>query len=113
MLIKKKYNEQVLWDNAIRLMPRGTQTMSKCPDQFVDGVYPKFVKSGKGAYLYGLDGKKYLDYMCALGPIILGYNHKTTNKAIKKQLKRWNYILLAYITRTRISPINFRCSSMC
>ena len=31
-------------------MPRGTQTMSKCPDQFVDGVYPKFVKSGKGAY---------------------------------------------------------------
>jgi len=80
-------NEQELWDNAIRLMPRGTQTMSKCPDQFVDGVYPKFVKSGKGAYLYGLDGKKYLDFMCALGPIILGYNHKLTNKAIKKQLK--------------------------
>lgn len=80
-------NEQELWDNAVRLMPRGTQTMSKCPDQFVDGVYPKFVKSGKGAYLYGLDGKKYLDFMCALGPIILGYNHKPTNKAIEKQLK--------------------------
>jgi len=87
MLTKKKIDEQALWDNAIRLMPRGTQTMSKCPDQFVDGVYPKFVKSGKGAYLYGLDGKKYLDYMCALGPIILGYNHPSTNKAIKKQLK--------------------------
>ena len=87
MLTKKKIDEQVLWDNAVRLMPRGTQTMSKCPDQFVDGVYPKFVKSGKGAYLYGLDGKKYLDYMCALGPIILGYNHRSTNKAIKNQLK--------------------------
>ena len=58
MLTKKKIDEQALWDNAVRLMPRGTQTMSKCPDQFVDGVYPKFVKSGKGAYLYGLDGKK-------------------------------------------------------
>jgi glutamate-1-semialdehyde-2,1-aminomutase len=80
-------NEQELWENAVRLMPRGTQTMSKCPDQFVDGIYPKFVKSGKGAYLYGLDGKKYLDYMCALGPIILGYNHKRTNEAIKNQLK--------------------------
>jgi glutamate-1-semialdehyde aminotransferase len=87
MLTRKKINEEELWGNALRLMPRGTQTMSKCPDQFVDGVYPKFVKSGKGAYLYGLDGKKYLDYMCALGPIILGYNHKSTNKAIKKQLK--------------------------
>ena len=87
MLTRKKIDEEKLWENALKLMPRGTQTMSKCPDQFVDGVYPKFVKSGKGAYLYGLDGKKYLDYMCALGPIILGYNHSATNKAIKKQLK--------------------------
>jgi glutamate-1-semialdehyde aminotransferase len=70
--------------------------MSKCPDQFVDGVYPKFVKSGKGAYLYGLDGKKYLDYMCALGPIILGYNHRSTNKAIKNQLK--NGIIFSWPT---------------
>jgi glutamate-1-semialdehyde aminotransferase len=81
-------NEQEFWENALRLMPKGTQTMSKCPDQFVDGVYPKFVKSGKGAYLYGLDGKKYLDYMCGLGPIILGYSHRRTNNAIKKQLKK-------------------------
>jgi glutamate-1-semialdehyde aminotransferase len=80
-------DENKLWESALKLMPRGTQTMSKCPDQFVDGVYPKFVKSGKGAYLYGLDGKQYLDYMCALGPIILGYNHTATNNAIKKQLK--------------------------
>ena len=96
MLTRKKINEEKLWENALRLMPRGTQTMSKCPDQFVDGVYPKFVKSGKGAYLYGLDGKKYLDYMCALGPIILGYNHSSTNKAIKKQLK--NGIIFSWPT---------------
>tara|TARA_R110001606_G_scaffold375439_2_gene533732 strand:+ start:4430 stop:5698 length:1269 start_codon:yes stop_codon:yes gene_type:complete len=87
MLIKNKINEQLLWDNAIKLMPRGTQTLSKCPDQFVDGVYPKFAKKSKGAYVKGLDGKWYLDFMCGLGPIILGYNHKRTNKAIKKELK--------------------------
>ena len=80
-------NENLLWDRALELMPRGTQTMSKCPDQFVDGVYPKFVESAKGAYLKGLDGKEYLDYMCGLGPIILGYNHKRTNDAIKKQME--------------------------
>lgn len=87
MLIKNKINEQLLWDKAIKLMPRGTQTLSKCPDQFVDGVYPKFAKKSKGAYVKGLDGKWYLDFMCGLGPIILGYNHKRTNKAIKKELK--------------------------
>ena len=41
-------NEEELWGNAIRLMPRGTQTLSKCPDQFVDGVYPKFKINQKG-----------------------------------------------------------------
>jgi glutamate-1-semialdehyde aminotransferase len=81
-------DENKLWDNAIRLMPRGTQTLSKCPNQFVDGVYPKFAKKSKGAHIQGLDGKWYLDYMCGLGPIILGYNHKRTNKVIKKQLKK-------------------------
>ncbi len=68
-------------------MPRGTQTMSKCPDQFVDGVYPKFAKSAQGAHITCLDGKTYLDYMCGLGPIILGYNHENTNKAVTQQMK--------------------------
>lgn len=75
------------WENAIRLMPRGTQTMSKCPDQFVDGVYPKFALSANGTYIRCDDDKMYLDFMCGLGPIILGYNHKPTNDAIREQLE--------------------------
>ena len=82
-----KYNQELLWKKALDLMPRGTQTMSKCPDQFVDGVYPKFVSKGKGAHLWDLEGNKYLDFMCGLGPIILGYNHKRTNDAVKNQIK--------------------------
>ena len=80
-------NQEKLWEKALDLMPRGTQTMSKCPDQFVDGVYPKFVNKGKGAHLWDLDGNKYLDFMCGLGPIILGFNHKRTNDAVKNQIK--------------------------
>ena len=82
-----KTNQEKLWKKAVELMPRGTQTMSKCPDQFVDGVYPKFIKKAKGAYMWDLDGNKYLDFMCGLGPIILGYNHKRTNDAVKNQIK--------------------------
>lgn len=81
-------DENALWEKALHLMPRGTQTMSKCPDQFVEGVYPKFVSHGKGARLYGLDGREYLDFMCGLGPIILGYNHERTNQAVRNQLEK-------------------------
>lgn len=82
-----KVNEEKLWENAVRLMPRGTQTMSKCPDQFVDGVYPKFIKKAKGAYMWDLNDNKYLDFMCGLGPIILGFNHEKTNKSVANQIK--------------------------
>ena len=80
-------NQEKLWDTAVKLMPRGTQTMSKCPDQFVDGVYPKFAKKASGAHIWDIEGIKYLDFMCGLGPIILGYNHQRTNDAVKKQIK--------------------------
>ena len=109
MRIKKKRKEQELWDNAIRLMPRGTQTMSKCPDQFVDGVYPKFVVSAKGAYITALDGTKYLDFMCALGPIILGYNHTPTNKAIKKQLKKGIIFSLPALLEQELAQLIVDC----
>jgi glutamate-1-semialdehyde aminotransferase len=81
-------NSNLSWENAVRLMPRGTQTMSKCPDQFVDGVYPKFALNASGAYITCEDGSEYLDFMCGLGPIILGYNHEATNQAIKQQLDK-------------------------
>ena len=80
-------NQERLWESALALMPRGTQTMSKCPDQFVDGVYPKFVEKAQGAYMWDIEGSRFLDFMCGLGPIILGYNHQRTNEAIRRQLE--------------------------
>ena len=93
-------NENVLWENALKVMPRGTQTLSKCPDQFVDGVYPKFAKKSKGAYVKGLDGKWYLDFMCGLGPIILGYNHRRTNNVINKELR--NGIIHSFLVLNKL-----------
>jgi glutamate-1-semialdehyde 2,1-aminomutase len=98
-------DQESLWSNAVDLMPRGTQTMSKCPDQFVDGVYPKFIDKGKGAHLWDLNGNKYLDYMCALGPIILGYNHNKTNRAISKQLKKGCIFSLPTLLEQRLAEL--------
>ena len=98
-------NQEILWNNAIKLMPRGTQTMSKCPDQFVDGVYPKFISRGEGAYLWDLDNNKYLDFMCGLGPIILGYNHKKTNDAVLKQIKNGMIFSLPTILEQKLAQL--------
>ena len=77
-----------LWKRAIELIPRGTQTMSKAPDQFVRGVHPVYVVEGKGCKIKDIDGNWYIDYPCAQGPVILGYGNKRVAKAIAKQAKK-------------------------
>ena len=81
-------SDDKLWEKALELIPRGVQTMSKAPNQFVDGVYPKFIDKASGAHVFDRNGIEYIDYACALGPIILGYNNETVNKAIENQLKK-------------------------
>ena len=37
--------------------------------------------------MWDADGNKYLDYLMALGPIILGYGNARVNGAVERQLK--------------------------
>jgi glutamate-1-semialdehyde 2,1-aminomutase len=39
------------------------------------GGTPVFASKGAGAYLYGADGRRYVDYVGSWGPLILGHAH--------------------------------------
>lgn len=43
------------------------------------------MKEGHGAYLYDVDGNKFIDYLQAYGPIIAGHAHPHITKAIQEQ----------------------------
>jgi len=77
---------QDYWTRAINVIPAGTQTFSKGPTQYVDGVAPKYLKRGKGCHVWYIDGNEFIDYGMALGPITLGYCYPKVDNAIKKQL---------------------------
>ncbi len=76
-----------LWDRALRVIPGGTQTLSKAPSQFVDGVSPKFLARGKGCHVWDVDGNEYIDYPMALGPILLGYDYPSVTEAVIAQIR--------------------------
>jgi len=78
----------LLWERAQRAIPAGTQTLSKAPSQFVDGVSPKFLERGKGSHVWDVDGNEYIDYPMALGPILLGYDHPAVTEAAVAQIRR-------------------------
>ncbi len=51
----------------------------------VGGGAPVVMKEGHGAYLYDVDGNKFIDYLQAYGPIIAGHAHPHITKAIQEQ----------------------------
>ncbi len=50
----------------------------------VGGGAPVVMEKGNGAYLYDVDGNRYIDFLGAYGPIITGHAHPHITDAIKK-----------------------------
>lgn len=48
------------------------------------GCSPVFIKSGKGQFLYDVDGNRYTDFMGSWGPLILGHSDPDVIDAIKR-----------------------------
>src|SRR5215831_10454506 len=68
------------------LIPGASQTLSKGPTQYVQGVAPTFLVRGQGCYVWDADGNQYIDYPMALGPIILGHAYPAVDEAVKRQI---------------------------
>ncbi len=68
------------------LIPGAAHTYSKGDDQFPANA-PKAMLKGKGAYVWGDDGKKYLDWCMGLRSVSLGHGYSTVVKAVSKIIK--------------------------
>ncbi|HEY8347461.1 MAG TPA: glutamate-1-semialdehyde 2,1-aminomutase [Symbiobacteriaceae bacterium] len=52
------------------------------------GGTPPFIERGQGAYLYDVDGHRYVDYMLSWGPLILGHAHPEVVEALVEATRR-------------------------
>lgn len=48
-------------------------------------AFPFFSSRAQGSYFWDIDGNRFIDYMCAYGPNILGYNDPDVDEAARKQ----------------------------
>ena len=59
----------------------GHQSVGLLPDD-----YPQFFDRGEGAHIWDVDGRRYLDLMCAYGPNLFGYANPEIDAAYVRQL---------------------------
>ena len=88
---------------ALSVIPHQTGTFSRRSDSFVEGIFPSYIHTAEGSHFTDVDGNEYLDYLCGLGPITLGYNYKPVNDAIIDQLKQGMLFSLPH-------PVEVECS---
>ena len=51
-------------------------------------AFPKYSERAKGTYFWDIDGNRFIDYMCAYGPNILGYNDPDVDEAAARQREK-------------------------
>ncbi|MCS7055276.1 MAG: aspartate aminotransferase family protein, partial [Thermoflexales bacterium] len=66
-----------LAERARRVIPGGVNSGNRA----IAGM-PLVIREAHGAYFTDVEGKRYLDYHAAFGPIILGHNHPRVREAV-------------------------------
>ncbi|MFH1523182.1 MAG: aminotransferase class III-fold pyridoxal phosphate-dependent enzyme [Patescibacteria group bacterium] len=103
--MRKFTKSNQLFKKVIKTIPLASQTFSKSYLQFIKGQAPLFVTHAKGARIWDVDGNEYVDMINGLLPVILGYQYKAVDEAIKKQLKKG-------ITFSLASPLEYELAQL-
>lgn len=79
---------QQLYKRAKRLIPGGTQLLSKRPEMFAPNVWPAYYKKAKGCRVWDLDNNEYIDMsIMGIGANILGYADDDVDRSVIEAIK--------------------------
>ncbi len=71
---------QLYFERAQQSIPGGVNSPVRAY-QAVGGT-PPFIEHADGAYLFDVDGNRYIDYVGSWGPMIMGHNHPSILEAV-------------------------------
>mgnify|MGYP005857201835 CR=1 FL=1 len=75
---------KALQKEAEQLMPLGVNSNFR---YWGDGITP-YMEKAQGAYLWDVDGNRYIDYRLAFGPIILGHAYPEINAKVHEEIDK-------------------------
>ncbi|HEY3291453.1 MAG TPA: glutamate-1-semialdehyde 2,1-aminomutase [Anaerolineae bacterium] len=82
----KTERSQQLFTEALALFPGGVNSPVRA-FRAVGGA-PRFIERGQGAYMFDVDGNRYIDYVLSWGPLILGHAHPRVAAALTDAITR-------------------------
>lgn len=77
---------RALFERARKVIPGGVNSPVRAGKAV--GMDPPFVSRAEGCFLWDVEGKRYIDYVCSWGPMILGHAHPDVLKAVEERLSK-------------------------
>ena len=76
-----------LYQKARKRIPGGTQLLSKRPEMFLPDQWPAYYSQARGAEVWDLDGRRYLDMSIGgIGACVLGYADPDVDDAVREAI---------------------------
>ena len=76
---------RAIFQRAQELMPGGVNSPARAFGAV--GGEPIVFQRGEGAYLFDVDGNRYIDYIGSWGPMILGHKHPSVTDALERSIQ--------------------------
>jgi glutamate-1-semialdehyde 2,1-aminomutase len=74
-----------LFQRALKLLPGGVNSPVRAFKSV--GGEPFFTARAEGAYLWDVEGKRYIDYVGSWGPMVVGHNHPQVREAVERAVR--------------------------
>ncbi len=91
------------FQRARQLIPGGVNSPARAFGAV--GGEPLFFQRGEGAYLFDLDGNRYIDYIGSWGPMILGHAHPSVVGALSEAAARGSSFGAPTVAETKLASL--------
>jgi len=88
---------QALWQRAARVMPLGVNSNFRYWGD--DSTF--VIERAKGAYIWDVDGNRYIDYRLGFGPVILGHAYEEVDEKVREATR--NGVVYAFTNPLEVS----------
>ena len=84
-----------LFERACTVIPGGIYGHFNAVPLSRAEAFPLYASRAEGARFWDVDGNEFIDYLCAYGPMILGYANPAVDEAFRKQMQQADTVSLA------------------
>ncbi len=88
--INRYEKSREIFERAVKVIPSGVYGhQGPAEGCFIPvDAFPFYAERAQGSYFWDADGNRFIDYMCAFGPNIMGYRDAEIDEAARKQSEK-------------------------